>query len=522
VARIDVTDGGANYISQPSVDMRYAGNNWNVKPVASAVWDEQTKTITGITIDNGGDGSMLGTTSFDVLIRGGRGKDAEAYITSFGRNGEINNIFIDEDKQGSGYIGAPTVQIIGGSPAQPAGDFSFTIEDGKLIEIIAGNPGSGYSGPVQVQITGGRGRDARGRAYTQIDGKVTAIEIPTGGGGSGYTQADVESSFDINDWINDQNIRDNNRVKIDAPILTEHPNDPQSKGNSSGIGSFPPQAVARISAVENGSVTGIEVVWSGNGYMSAPTVTVNSPIGGGTVASATAIFKQDGRVGDPQIVQEGNQYLETTFVETLTAREPTDEATPGSTAKFSMYLESPGEGNKYRYNANGLTPDGKGKFFNCIEYKNAVYAFPYNTFRCIKITLDGNWTDTGFDFTLGKQHYASSVYSPERDAVYAIPLKKQRITKLDLDSSNDPRLVYLEDLNNNSNFPGEWIDAALDPASKVIYAVPRNSDYILTIDTKFENKIERIIFPVVSASIGTSKFSSVVSHSWVRRVARGE
>jgi hypothetical protein len=247
---------------------------------------------------------------------------------------------------------------------------------------------------------------------------------------------------------------------------------------------------------------------------------------GGSGGEAVATFEKDGGLDDVEVTYEGSTYVQRKAMASISDRLPNEAANYSiignanqginGRATVFMYLDGPGaiestdpgRRGKYRYNRNGLTPDGVGKFRTTTVYDNLVYAFPYNTYRAIKIQGDGSWTDSGFDFGLEPEQYASSLVAQStvdnRDVVYAIPFKKQRILKV-----VGSTLGYLQDFNGDDIFQGEWTDAVLDGRSNVIYAVPRNSDYILTIDTKQDRFIQRLVIPTITGRTGPNKFSSV-------------
>ena len=513
VSHIQLTNPGSGYIEDPVVDLTdtNAGGTWSgwwrETPTATATRN-QDGTIASVNLTFGGDGAMPNVGTFTVSFRGGKGIDAIA--TADTENGQVVRVNIQEE--GSGYSQTPTVQFVGGNPIVAATVTNVKIDSQGRLENIEFTGGQGYKVPPQVRITGGKGTSAQATAYTYTDGKVTGIQINNGG--TNYT---VET-WDYNDWINWTQAQRDTTPKI----TIQHPNETTvsdggitHSGNPLGFNNGNPQAVARISEVDDGipngpgQITGIEILWAGSGYMSAPGITVKP--NGGTTASLTAEFKQDGRLEDVILTSPGSKYLTTKSI-TINPRVPSEAASGGAVvrATATMYLD----GNKedYRYRTN--TPIGSGKFLRSIAYDNAVLAFPYNTYRCLKIEENGTWTevlvDGTTDFGLDLRQFMSSIIVGSK--VYVLPEQKNRILKI-TGSGGTLSASYLSDVNGDSLFSGEWSDAALAPDSKVIYAVPKNSEYILTVDTKDDTIINRFVVPVVSQTTGPNKFSSVTASS---------
>lgn len=515
VTHIELTNPGSGYIEDPVVDLTdtNAGGTWSGwwREIPRATADrKQDGTIdANVNLEFGGDGAMPNVGTFAVTFRGGKGVDAIA--TTDTENGQVVRVNIQE--QGSGYSQTPTVQFVGGNPVVAATVTDVKIDSDGRLENIEFTGGQGYKLPPQVRITGGKGTSAQATAYTYVDGKVTDIQIDDGG--SNYT---VETGWDYNDWINWNDDQRNTipQITIDHPTLTTVSDGGIThKGNPLGFNNGNPQAVARISEVDNGipggpgEITGIEILWAGSGYMSAPVITVKS--NGGTTASLIAEFKQDGRLDDVVLTSPGSKYLTSKSI-TFNPRLPSEAASGGAVvrATATMYLD--GNKEEYRYRSN--TPLGNGKFLKSITYDNAVFAFPYNTYRCLKIEENGTWTellvDGTNDFGLDLRQFVSSLVVDNK--VYVLPEEKNRILKI-TGSGSSPSASYLSDVNGNDLFTGEWSDAALAPDSKVIYAVPKNSEYILTVDTKDDTIINRFVVPVVSQTTGPNKFSSVTASS---------
>jgi len=488
VSRIQFS-GGSGYTSNPSVVFTGSGGTWGGywtrMPAAIAEIDPSTGTVTNVTITSGGDGYMPArASSFAVSFSGGKGVDATAVAEVEGGKVVLINVL----GGGSGYSSPPTVTLEGGSPTVVAEAEAILVNRSVAqIRIKDGKQGSGYKGRPQVRLSGGKGVNAFGTAFTEIDGKIIGVSI--GNGGSGYSA----ESFTYQQWVADPTIA---QISIEHPIETSTSN---GSGNPVGYDttSASARAVARIKSVSGGAITEIEMLWAGSGYVAAPGVTTTNGS-----ATLSAVFKQDGRLEDIQIDSEGSKYITNKTID-IGDRLPSESASGGSATQASAFMYM--DGNRYRYRSN--TPTGAGKFTTCIAYQNYVMAFPYNTYRCILIASSGSWTELqtvdSRDFGLDQRQFASVVQSGTD--VYVIPEQKRRILKIsDLNTAQ-----YVQDINGNSLFTGEWSDAVLAPDSQVIYAVPRNSDYILTIDTKYDALINRFVVPVVAQTRGPNKFAAV-------------
>ena len=104
---------------------------------------------------------------------------------------------------------------------------------------------------------------------TVVNGKIASINIPTGGGGSGYTSAPAVTIV-------------NKVEKV--------------------------QALATATVNANGNITGFTVTASGNGYLTVPTVTLTPQITGmGSGASAVAVLS-GATVGSLSLIYGGTGY----------------------------------------------------------------------------------------------------------------------------------------------------------------------------------------------------------------------
>ena len=163
------------------------------------------------------------------------GTDATATTTVV--SGGVQEIFLNND--GYSYTSSPTVTISdapgGGTTAQAVAITTFKGGVNSVKEILITNPGAGYTIAPTVTISGGGGSGAIATCgiSTSGIGSITMSEV-----GQGYTEAPI--------------------ITITGPV---------------GGGTT---ATAKSVINTNGQVTGIRIVNSGSGYVSAPTITVGT------------------------------------------------------------------------------------------------------------------------------------------------------------------------------------------------------------------------------------------------------
>ena len=266
--RVVLNSGGANYISAPTV-LLYGGGGTGA--TATAIFDDATKTVTGITITNSG---INYTQPPTVYFYGGEGPATQAaratvfleYDTARAEasvvNGRVEDIVVTN--AGSGSTAAPTILIHGlppatGGAAAGAGATAQATIAGGAVQVQVTSAGVGYAPgqPVTATIRG-TGFDQDGVVQFQVNGQgqvrddeVLSIEVLDGG--FGYLDAQ-------------------------PPTVTI----------TGGDGNATARAV-----VVNGQLRRIIVTNSGSGYRSAPIIGIDSrQTPGSRAAVAVATISQ--------------------------------------------------------------------------------------------------------------------------------------------------------------------------------------------------------------------------------------
>ena len=216
--------------------------------------------VTSINIDNAGinyDAASPPT----ITISGGSGTGASASVTV---DGSISEITVDAG--GSGYTSSPLVSIVGGGGSGAAA--TAIITKGAVSRILINDGGTGYTSKPSISIVGGGGSGAAGSA--SVRGPIKSISIDNGG--SAYTSKP-------------------------SVVL------------SSGTG-----AVAQA-IVQNGRIISVAIISAGQGYTTAPEVTIQGD-GFGAVARATIDVDGEnaGRVTGIEIINRGIGYVQGTTI----------------------------------------------------------------------------------------------------------------------------------------------------------------------------------------------------------------
>ena len=219
-----------------------------------------TNIVKTLSLGNGGIG-YTSTPSVQVSGAGGTGAIVSATIS------QVINV-ITLDTPGAGYNTAPTVTLIGGDPLEFAE--AVAVLDATLTAIN--------------MIEGGNG-------YVPATTTVTVAAPPAGG-----TTATAEAVIDFGNFvpgitagaITSITITDPGSGYATAPLITIN-----------GVGSG-----ASAQAVITGEVDRIEVVYTGKGYESTPSVSISG--GGGSGATATA--NRTGSVNTITVIDGGSGF----------------------------------------------------------------------------------------------------------------------------------------------------------------------------------------------------------------------
>jgi hypothetical protein len=492
---------GSGYVRSPTVRFNSDSRYWTRFPRAT-VTSIVNGEIRGLRIDDAGEGYALNAGPIQVSFDDdGKGTKAQASATHNPQTGEIQ--FVSVDPNGSGYIEPPDVVFEGGGGSGAVA--TAVVQNGRVVRIDIDplNKGSGYVSDPIVRLVGGQGDRAFATATLSVDGRIVGIDIVPGSEGSGYDGLQEwidgkEQSWSKADWENG-NVTNPFIVIGDPSNLDAH------------IYPGGKQAFAKVTQLNsNGGIQKVELVYTGRGYKSTPPVTCRS--GAGVVpATATAIYKDDGRLGDITITALGNKYIEAQQC-TIQERQPTENANDQTKAQIVMRLDGELTLNQFRYPYN---LQGYSKFKSCIYKDNAIWAFPYTTYRILKIYYNANndlemshiFADGETDFGIKANKFNQGILTLDGSTCYVLPEEAQQVLRL------DTVVKYVEDVDQNTTFSGEWNGGVLSTFDEVIYAIPRNSDYVLAIDTKQDSLTNLVLFPAIASSQGTTKFASVIESS---------
>ncbi len=223
------------------------------------------------------------------------------------------------DNSGSGYTGAPDIELYTATANTPGGDhgvvFSATVLDGSVDLVTVTNPGSGFTVNdfVAAWVSGG-GSDDQARGFPAVDvasGGVTGVIIENGGqqytgranvvfisvdAGSGATGSCAIS----NGTITAISIISPGQGYVSPPIVNiNDPGIPGTGGLPGGTG------FVGTATLEFGQITSINITDPGTGYSTAPVMKI---IGDGTGAAGTVIINNGGQVIQVLLTALGGGY----------------------------------------------------------------------------------------------------------------------------------------------------------------------------------------------------------------------
>ena len=252
-----------------------------------------------------------------VIISGG-GATSPAAAYSILSSGSVSSFAISDP--GAGYVSVPSVSVTMGSGAAA----SVSLVPSSIDQLVILNPGSGYSVPPIVQITGGGGAGAT--ATTTISGgSVDTITLTNPG--SGYTSN--PSILLLGDGVDAAAGIARFLTPIDTVTVTNSGSNyvvtPSVSfgggGTATAYATMNPTSIAAVRITASGAdytadplilftdgpgqidaplypttkvnrqfeVAAVEILDSGSGYQSSPTVQFSAPQAvGGIVATATA------------------------------------------------------------------------------------------------------------------------------------------------------------------------------------------------------------------------------------------
>lgn len=317
VTQISVGNPGSGYLSAPSVSIstsRWLGYTGapRVRFVADGVTSAMatanrnatTGEITGFSIQDGGLGYSDASPP-TVTIVGGNGTGASASAAISLVNGQVTAVNVTN--QGSDYGVAPRIVFSGGGGSGAAA--TAVLAGKRVTAITVTNPGSGYtSAPVVTIIPGDVANPATATA-TVVNGRVTALTL--GSGGSGYTS--VPTVLFTHNGITHGTAT----ATVSAGRLT------RITVTNPGNGYTTAPTISLAGGMLAAGVQGTATATVSAGKINEAVV-INTR-GGADPASATATLAEDGSVGSISVVNAGNGYLSAPLI-TLSA--PTGIDTP--------------------------------------------------------------------------------------------------------------------------------------------------------------------------------------------------
>lgn len=248
------------------------------------------------------------------------GETIDGYQIERSLEGVILSIAVDD--AGSGYTIAPAVTITGGGGT---GATASTIIGGVILNATLGGDPANYSNGESITISGGSGINATGNASFSGN-TITSVNVTDGG--SGYAIDDV---------------------------LT-------ITGDSSGTATAT-LTVDALDTLLSDNVTSITIVLQGNGYTSAPDVTIAAPSSGTTATAFDPIISDDS-------------------FSVLVANTGDDSTTHTDSTLFAR--------NNPTYRVSAINSDGTGDPFN-----TASTTTPTSEAQTISELLFNEWSLTG-------------------------------------------------------------------------------------------------------------------------------
>lgn len=277
ITEINVTRGGSGYARGTGVFTDGVGTGC----VATAVLDG-TGGVKDVRVSSVGFGYTASNTSIVFSAPDAPGGGVEPTAVAVIENGRIYDIAVLT--AGSGYVTTPTVSIIS-TPLIPA-SVEISFANGEIVSpVTVLDSGSGYTNAPSLRIDV---EDSNGLVSYPADVNDNTEPQHTVFVSDGLPANAISRFADYNN-SSDVYIRD---TGIKTIIVTEGgsgytQNLLLGSVEISGGGGSLAQALA---IVENGSITRIDIINTGSGYLSEPTVVLPAPGSGGVQAVARAIL----------------------------------------------------------------------------------------------------------------------------------------------------------------------------------------------------------------------------------------
>jgi hypothetical protein len=298
-----ITSPGNNYVPGDTVQLQYSGGGSDTGAILLALLGSGG--VSSVSITAGGSSYTAPTVAFSAPGAGGTA--AGAAVISFNRVTHVNIT-----NPGAGYTAAPTVTFSGGGGSGAAG--YAVIQGGQVVQVVLTNEGNFYGSQPTVTFSAPTGQVTATGTVTESAGVVTAITITNPGAGytspptvtisdamgSGATAVAYLSSGGI---VGVDVVNGGTNYTFPPPLTFQG-------GNGTGAAAtaiLTATTISHINVTSGGGAPGV------GGYTSAPTVVFNNNGTGGTGASAVAIIS-DGQVIAVNLTSAGSGYTYPPFI----------------------------------------------------------------------------------------------------------------------------------------------------------------------------------------------------------------
>lgn len=286
VTSIAVTDGGRYYTQNPSVTISVPTGE-SVTATATAASDGTSVTSISVT-ESGRYYSSVPDVTISAPDDENEENPLQATATAVISNGEVTSVGIDE--AGVGYSVAPTITIDdpAGSPLSFVATATAQVITGRVDSVSVTSQGLGYIEPPTITIDEPTGSvtDFVATANTTIDAntkQVTSVNIITPGLGYDASQVSVTIAEPL---VTQQELDADLQLVVDNGVVTGV----NILDGGSNFDAVPQLSVSEPQGLKeqfnaegtvqltNGVVTSVDVDYGGIGYIAEPTVTFPAPL----------------------------------------------------------------------------------------------------------------------------------------------------------------------------------------------------------------------------------------------------